>query len=850
MKVKVMLILVLLFVAGGPTMAQSRHLWGDFDADGLSDFLMLSSKGNKLMRNLGNGGFEDVTGLAFPGGAGRGVSGFWGDFNRDGLLDLFIMHEEGCALYRNQGKRYFLEVTEETGLPASEKFMNARFEDYDRDGYLDLLVITSSGDRIFRNHDGYEFVEVVLFPDLIEPEADLQAEDSTLILNSAESNSAVKNEGAGELPEDREWIVPSGRGARNPSFKGSGHAFRGNVDPANPIPGPDSPSSSENLSSQTLTADGKYLNDNSPGSVGEGVPEVEGGDDGSTQNDIVDNTVTGADIQDASLTGNDIQNNSLSPAKVNGTAATLTGNQSFDYGTLFLDAANNCVGVGTLSPYAKLDVMGNGDYGIYGLTNKASGNAYGVYGTVVSPEGHGVHGSGGKEGVFGESYSTIGAGVLGWASSSSGNTHGVYGQAESPEGEGVVGYATSLSGDTYGVRGMSYSEDGVGVLGYVPFDTTAAETTGVWGMSMSQSGRGVYGLASGTTGYNRGVIGETLSDQGYGVMGLASSTTGTASGVYGSSASPDGHGVTGFGETSGVYGLTYSIEGGAGVRGEAHSASGWNYGVYGTNHANIGSGVYGENYGFDGTGVYGVASYVYGTGYGVWGLTYSSSGYGMYCSGDFGASGNKYFVQPHPSDASKEIRYVCLEGNESGTYFRGSAELNEGSAIIEVPEDFRLVSEEKGLTVQVTPTGPALVWVEETNLERIVVRGDMDVSFHYFVNGVRRGFADHEPMRENVDWVPRYRGVPYGTQYPQAVRDILVENGTLNPDFTPNEATANKLGWTLIDLSDEADPSERVSMMKERTNTDSDKALKHLQRLEKQNDARIIKKDNKANVNQ
>ena len=40
-------------------------------------------------------------------------------------------------------------------------------------------------------------------------------------------------------------------------------------------------------------------------------------------------------------------------------------------------------------------------------------------------------------------------------------------------------------------------------------------------------------------------------------------------------------------------------------------------------------------------------------------------------------------------------------------------------------------------------------------------------------------------------------GKPFGTQYPKELRDILVRNGILNPDYTPNEATAQKLGWKL-----------------------------------------------------
>ena len=45
----------------------------------------------------------------------------------------------------------------------------------------------------------------------------------------------------------------------------------------------------------------------------------------------------------------------------------------------------------------------------------------------------------------------------------SGTTYGVYGQSESTSGRGVVGIASAESGTTYGVRGISYSPNGYGV---------------------------------------------------------------------------------------------------------------------------------------------------------------------------------------------------------------------------------------------------------------------------------------------------------------------------------------------------------------------------------------------------
>jgi hypothetical protein len=117
-----------------------------------------------------------------------------------------------------------------------------------------------------------------------------------------------------------------------------------------------------------------------------------------------------------------------------------------------------------------------------------------------------------------------------------------------------------------------------------------------------------------------------------------------------------------------------------------------------------------------------------------------------------------------------------------------------------VPEECRLVTDADGLTVQVTAKGPnAGLWVETETLDQIVVRGNGNVQFNYFVNGVRRGYADLELIRENHAYVPEVRGMPSGSQYTEGHRQILIENGILNADFTPNEETAAMMGWTLRD---------------------------------------------------
>jgi len=70
------------------------------------------------------------------------------------------------------------------------------------------------------------------------------------------------------------------------------------------------------------------------------------------------------------------------------------------------------------------------------------------------------------------------------------------------------------------------------------------------------------------------------------------------------------------------------------------------------------------------------------------------------------------------------------------------------------------------------------------------------------VSGSWRGFARYEPFLPNTAFRPLVKGVPFGGQYPEALRDILVKNGVLNSDYTPNEATAARLGWKLEDPDD------------------------------------------------
>jgi hypothetical protein len=176
-----------------------------------------------------------------------------------------------------------------------------------------------------------------------------------------------------------------------------------------------------------------------------------------------------------------------------------------------------------------------------------------------------------------------------------------------------------------------------------------------------------------------------------------------------------------------------------------------------------------------------------------------ASKYGVLSLGGTLATGVKSFADPHPTDASKVVRYVSLEGPESGTYFRGKGRFQRGLAAIDVPEDFRMVTDPDGLSIQVTPIGQmASVAVIRIALDQIVVRGSRDVEFFYTVNGVRRTFKDFQPIAEDAVFMPRRADSRMPTYLSETQKRLLVQNGTYRPDGAVNMETAHRLGWDRV----------------------------------------------------
>ncbi|MGA9421433.1 MAG: hypothetical protein WBW61_03665 [Rhodanobacteraceae bacterium] len=339
-------------------------------------------------------------------------------------------------------------------------------------------------------------------------------------------------------------------------------------------------------------------------------------------------------------------------------------------------------------------------------------------------------------------------------------------------GDGIQGTTNS---DHSGVAGVN-NGTGQGVYGF------SAHGNGILGISNDNEAAGVEGLATGSgtgisgkaQGFGVGV--QAYSEGGFGLVAVSNSLDG----IYASSGSGNGIGASSSGSSvyAGVYGSSSSAA--SGVYGQSSNGDG----VQGLAFASGKSGVTGiHSSGTSGNGVYGQGS---------------GTGFAVYAFGNFGASGSKNFVEPHPSDASKEIRYASLEGREVGTYFRGSAHLIRGEATIEVPEDFRIVTSADGLTVVATPIGElATVACVSKSLDRIVMRGSADVDFDYIVSGVRKAFADFTPIHANTSFVPSsvHAGADFVAVLPAESVRRLIANGTLDADGKINAQTAHRLGW-------------------------------------------------------
>lgn len=178
----------------GYTMAAAA---ADYDNDGDVDLFTAGVNRNTLLRNRGDGTFEDVTeaagltGIDSKYGKMWSISAGWLDYDNDGRLDLFVSNyvlwdprtEPKCGtdeiplhchpdnyrglpnqLFRNKGDGTFEDATYTSGIGEHiGKGMGVAFGDFNRDGFTDVFVANDSvRSFLFENTGDGKFREMGL----------------------------------------------------------------------------------------------------------------------------------------------------------------------------------------------------------------------------------------------------------------------------------------------------------------------------------------------------------------------------------------------------------------------------------------------------------------------------------------------------------------------------------------------------------------------------------------------------------------------------------------------------------------------------------------------------------------
>ena len=397
-----------------------------------------------------------------------------------------------------------------------------------------------------------------------------------------------------------------------------------------------------------------------------------------------------------------------------------------------------------------INVSGNVIGSTFSATSNAS-SARAVSGSATSPTGFSFGG-------WFQSASADGRGVFGNATSPTGTNYGGYFRTVSTGGRGVVGESLATSGTTFGGFFQSNSPDGRGVYG------TAAATTGInYGgrfQTNSSSGRGVYGEAAATSGANFGGYFLSASNAGVGAyarnsshgVALRAESSGTALEVlgfasFGGSAlfggtvnfvgTPpfnvgnstlitnlnadklDGKDSSAFLETvpvplilsgnqiNGVLRVDNSSFAGPAISGISGGSNG--HGVFGQGLVGVRgfglTGVEGKAFAEQGIGVYGYSQRETTATYGVQGEVSANNpaAFGVYSTGNMGASGTKPFRIDHPFDpANKYLFHYSSESPLPQNFYNGNVRTDaSGQAWVTLPDYFEEINKDFKYTLTV-----------------------------------------------------------------------------------------------------------------------------------------------------
>jgi hypothetical protein len=376
----------------------------------------------------------------------------------------------------------------------------------------------------------------------------------------------------------------------------------------------------------------------------------------------------------------------------------------------------------------------------------------------------------------------------------------------------VTGYATG--GSLPGVASITFIGAGVTLsnAAIVPTDGGVDSRINIFASQGTHVIIDINGFFIGNLSANADNLSITTGLGGGGaIVGTNTSSSTGSAGVLGRNTAASGvtNGVQGFITSTSSFSAGGLFEDGAGVA--SASVPTFSAGLIGHGR----NGVIGRTSTSTGDGVAGVAETTAGvtTGFGIVGNAAHAF---LAITGDYAGPSPSLTVNPHPTNASAVIAYPALTGNEAGTYFRGTAVTTDREFVINVPEDFRMVTDSEGLTVQLTPVGAAAsMFVVSEDLGQIVVRSSRDVRFHYLVQGVRQGQKGFTALRSAIEhpvFLPQTPETLMQTSWPDYIKQRLIANGTYNEDGSINLQTAERIG--LAQQWREADEQARAAAAK------------------------------------
>ncbi len=209
---------------------------GDYDGDDDSDIYVSRAGRNLLLRNDGDGEFEDVTDEAGVAGGGNGQSAIWADFDNDGDQDLFAVnasyslipvrtHDNQHVLFRNENNGRFTRMA--TRFDPIGPASGATAADYDGDGSLDIYVTyyqdkdlipyhsfvdahSGFGSHLFRNLGKFQFQDVTEAAGVggdgwalasAWADFDLDGDQDLFVANDFSDDALYRNRGNGSFEE-------------------------------------------------------------------------------------------------------------------------------------------------------------------------------------------------------------------------------------------------------------------------------------------------------------------------------------------------------------------------------------------------------------------------------------------------------------------------------------------------------------------------------------------------------------------------------------------------------------------------------------------------------------------------